>query len=152
MRNTVPLLVFSLLLVSGSLFAQPGGWNADPEQRAAQQTATMTEKLALSEAQAAKIQEINLKYAHKMKEARDSAAGDREAMRATMGVLREEQDAELKTMLTDEQWQQWIAYREELRANRGNFGPGDRPAPPPRDSTGTSKKNRKKNPEEPNGQ
>ncbi len=103
-----------------SLNAQRGGgmgW--DPEKRAEQQTANMTEKLSLSEAQSAKVKEINLKYAQKMKEARENATGDREAMRASMVAMRDEQDKELQTVLTEEQWQQWVKFRDEQKENRG---------------------------------
>ena len=150
MRTTIKMLVLTLLLTAGyfiNLSAQPGGgWNADPEQRATQQTATMTEKLALSEAQSTKVKEINLKYANKMKEAREKAAGDRDAMRTTMGAIRQEQDAELQTALTEDQWKQWTAYRDEMRANRGNFGPGNAPATdkPAGNSDKPNKKDKKK--------
>lgn len=151
MRTTVKMLALTLLLSAGlfiSLNAQPGGgnWNADPEQRANQQTALMTEKLSLSEAQSAKVKEVNLKYANKLKEAREKAGGDREAMRATVGTIRQEQDAELQTVLTEEQWKQWVAYREESRGSRGNFGPGNPPPSdkPAGDSDQPKKKDKKK--------
>ena len=157
MRTTFKIFAFIALFTAGfagALLAQPGGgWNADPEQRANQQTATMTEKLALSDAQSAKAKEINLKYANKMKEARANANGDREAMRGTMTTLRQEQDKELQTIMTDEQWQQWVKYRDEQRANRGSFGPGnDQPGPPP--DNGNGKKSKKKQPasDDPNKQ
>lgn len=159
MRTTVKMLVLTLLLSAGrfiSMNAQPGGgnWNADPEQRATQQTALMTEKLALSEAQSAKVKEINLKYANKIKEAREKAAGDREAMRATVGTIRQEQDTELKTVLTEEQWKQWVTYREESRGSRGNFGPGTPPPSdkPAGDSDQPKKKDKKKKSDTPDQQ
>ena len=149
MHTTIKIFALALLFSAGlaaSLSAQPGNWNADPEQRATQQTAQMTEKLSLSEAQSAKVKEINLKYANKMKEAREKSAGDREAMRGAIGSIRQEQDAELQTVLTEDQWKQWVAYREEFRNNRGSFGP--KPATPA-DSTATGsdvpkKKDKKK--------
>ena len=147
MRTTILLALF-LALGAFALQAQPGGRNMSPEQRAEQQTAQMTEKLSLSEAQAGKVGEINLKYAKKMQEAREAADGDWEAIRATMGTIRTEQEKELQTVLTEEQWQQWTKYREEQRANRGNWGRdnapgGDKPAPPA-DPEKTPKKDKKK--------
>lgn len=150
MRTTIKIIALALLFSAGPgarLSAQPGGgWNADPEQRATQQTAMMTEKLSLSEAQSGKVKEINLKYANKMKEAREKSAGDREAMRGAIGTIRQEQDAELQTVLTEEQWQQWVAYREEFRNNRGGFGPGNPPPSdkPASDSDKPKKKDKKK--------
>lgn len=134
MKKTFKLLMVATFILAGlaAVQAQPGGegMGRDPEKRAEQQTATMTEKLSLSEAQTAKVKEINLKYATKIKEVRDNAGGDREAMRAAMTALRDEQDKELKAVLTDEQWQQWVKIREEQRRNRGGFGgekPGEKP-------------------------
>lgn len=145
------LIAFCMLGVAPVSQAQPGGgWNADPEQRATQQTATMTAQLSLSDAQSNKVKEINLKYANKMKDARANANGDRDAMRGTMTAIREEQDKELQQVMTDEQWQQWVKYRDEQRANRGNFGPGNnQPGPPPDDNTG--RKPNKKNKPAPDG-
>ena len=122
MRNIIQSLL-CLLFVAGSIAAvqaQPGrgGMGMDPEKRAEQQTAAMTEKLSLSEAQSAKVKEINLKYAQKAKEMRDNASGDREAMRASMVAMRQEQEKELQTVLTEEQWQQWLKIREEQKENR----------------------------------
>ncbi len=124
----------ALFLMGGiALYAQPGGGGRamNPEQRAEQQTAQMTEQLALSEAQAGKVQEINLKYAKQAQEAREQADGDREAMRDKMTTMRQEQDKELQTVMTQEQWQKWAAFREEQRANRGNWGDGSRPKTEP---------------------
>jgi len=126
MRTFFQSFLLAFLVTGGfaAAQAQPGGMGMgmDPEKRAEQQTATMTEKLSLSEAQTAKVREINLKYANKMKEARDKADGDREAMRATMTTLRSEQDKELQTVLTEEQWQQWLKIREEMKNNRPGWG------------------------------
>ncbi len=125
MRTLLQSFLLAFLTAGGFAAAQAqpgGGMGMDPEKRAEQQTATMTEKLSLSEAQTAKVKEINLKYANKMKEARDNAGGDRETMRATMTTLRGEQDKELQTVLTEEQWQQWLKIREEMKNNRPGWG------------------------------
>ena len=141
------VIAFFTLGLSAAVLAQPGGgWNSDPEQRATQQTVAMTAQLSLSDAQSAKVKEINLKYANKMKEAREKATGDRDAMRATMTTIRQEQDKELQTVMTEEQWQQWVKYRDEQRANRGNFGPDNKqPGPPPDDNTNNKKGKKSKN-------
>ncbi|MEQ1746840.1 MAG: hypothetical protein ABMA02_15515 [Saprospiraceae bacterium] len=135
MKKAIKFSLIALAVLAGStIFAQPPGGPGDgrmmnSEQRAEQQTALMTEKLSLSEAQAAKVKETNLKYAKKGQEAREKADGDREAMRETMMAIRQEQDKELQTMLTQEQWEQWLKAREEMRGNRGNWG-GERPPKP----------------------
>lgn len=153
MTNLRKMFFLALLLLAGmSLQAQPGGGGRDmnPEQRAERQTTQMKQDLALSDAQAAKVQEINLKYANKAKEAREKADGNWEGMRETMTAMRQEQDKELQTVLTQEQWQQWSKLVEERRANRGDMGRGNRPgtekAPPPSDDKGKkSKKDKNKN-------
>jgi hypothetical protein len=120
----------------------------DPAERAEKQTAQMTEKLSLSDAQAGKVKEINLKYADKMKAAREEADGDWSSMREKMGAMRADQDKELQTVLTEEQWVQWDRYRTEQRANRGGMGRGDQPdgkaAPADTDGGKKAKKGKKK--------
>lgn len=152
MKNTIKLLTMALLLLGGYVLqAQPGsGRGMTAEQRAEQQTTLMTEKVTLSEAQVAKVKEINLKYANKMREARDQADGDWSAMRETMDAIRNDHDKELQTVLTKEQWTKWAEYRTQMRANRGGMGPGNQPNPdkaaPANDkSQKKSKKNKKNN-------
>ena len=49
---------------------------------------------------------------------------DREAMREEMGKIREKRDAEIKALLTDEQYKKYQAQQEEMRKNRqGGGGP-----------------------------
>ena len=60
MKNAIKFSLMGLLMLAGlTAYAQPGGGGRmmNPEQRAEQQTAQMTEKLALSDAQAAKVKE-----------------------------------------------------------------------------------------------
>ena len=130
------LSAFLFLFILINTQAQPpaGGDRPmmDPVKRAEQQTTLMTEKLSLSEAQAAKIKDINLKYAEKSKAMREANTnGDRTAMRDQMTALRTEQDAELKSMLTSDQWAAWEKVRAEQRASRGDRGNNMNQAPPP---------------------
>lgn len=136
----------ALWLSVSALLAQPGGegrW-MNPEQRAEQQTAMMKERLALSDAQAAKVLEINVKYAHQMQDARQKNEGDWEAMRTQMTTIRQAQDQELQTVLTQEQWQQWLTAREEMRERRGNWGPNAQPTPPGKDKPAPDPKGKNK--------
>ena len=116
-----------LILSSVQLEAQRGGRDMNPEARAEAQTKQMTEDLALSEAQTAKVSEVNLKYAQKMTKAREDADGDWSSMREVMTKMREEQMTELKTYLSEEQF----ATYEKLQAERRSKGQrgGDRPNP-----------------------
>ncbi len=108
--------------------AQPGGGRGgDPIQRAEMQTKMMVDSLSLSTKQGEKVKEINLKYTNKMKAARESNTdGDWEKMRATMDAIRTEQNAELKTVLTQEQYEHWQKIAESQMQRHG--GPGSAPS------------------------
>ncbi len=145
MKYILKLALSALLFLVFSINIQaqpPGGGERptmDPVKRAEKQTAMMTEQLTLSEAQATKVHEINLKYAEQSKTMRE-ANTDRSAMREQMTALRTAQDAELKTMLTSDQWAAWEKIQAEQRANRGEWDkkkdkdksqtPPPAPAPP----------------------
>jgi hypothetical protein len=114
------LLFFTTQLTSQGY----GGRSIDPAQLADRQTADMVDSLALSDAQASKVAEVNLKYAKKMQEMRSSAEVDRSQMREIMMKVRAERVEEMKTYLTDKQHAKWLMIEEERRANRGQ---GNRP-------------------------
>lgn len=114
------LIITTVLFVTAFTIAQaqPGqgrGFNGTPEERAERQTADLKEKLTLSEAQAAKVKAVNLKYAEKMEAMRQDTTSGREAMRAKMQTLRAEKQAEIKPFLTAEQFAQY----EKMEAERG---------------------------------
>lgn len=114
----------------------PGGRSGDPIQRAEMQTKMMIDSLSLSTKQGEKVKEINLKYANKQKDARAANAdGGWEKMRATMDALRTEQNAELKTMLTQEQYDRWQKIAEAQWQRRGG--------PPADGEKGKGKKDKK---------
>jgi hypothetical protein len=113
------VLIMLLILSATFTFAQRGERGGDPTERAKEQTVEMTEKLSLSTKQAEKVGEINLKYANKLKEARDANPdGDWSAMRETMMQIRQEQNAELKNVMTAAQFEQWEKILEERRNQR----------------------------------
>ena len=118
--NSLIIVMLSVLLPQ-VLFAQPGRGRS-PEQRAQRQTQLMTDSLALSEAQTAKVGEVNLKYAKKMQEIRKSADGDYTAMREMMQSMRKEQQTELNKYLTAEQAAKWETIEAQLRERRGRRG------------------------------
>jgi len=148
MYKTIKILLMLLFAggVVATLHAQPGG-GMSPEERAEWQAKTMTDSLGLSEAQSNKVREIGLKYGKKMQEARAAAEGDWESMRGTMQAIRDEQDKELQTVMTQEQWQKWELVRANMRGNRGNSnrqGEGSgKPAGPPEDGKSKNKKKSK---------
>ncbi len=123
---SIVMLLFALVLTS-TINAQ-GRFNIDPKEAAEKQTETMTKSLALSEAQAAKVQEVNLKYAEKRQELFRSQRDDRSQMRSAMREMNTARMAELKKFLTAEQYTKYEEVQAEERKNRRGKR-GKRPAP-----------------------
>ena len=107
-----------------------GAPDLDPAQAAERQTARMAEKLTLTEAQRTKVQAIHLNYARQMQAARPApgaAETDRAAAKAKMDSLRTAKQAELKAVLSPEQWAAWEkAGREGRGKHGGKKGKGSR--------------------------
>ena len=111
--------------------AQPRGERAErdrgerkrpsPEERQKRQD-EMYAQLNLSEAQKIKVEEINTNYQTKMRTMRENNDGGREAMRASMMKMREEQNAELKNVMTAEQFDKYLKIQESQKGRRGGRG------------------------------
>jgi|GEM_PF-3572203 len=112
--NSFLLLSFNYLHAQG--FGRGQGLSA--EERADRQTTSMAKQLSLSEAQMAKVKEVNLQFANKMREARSNSNGDRSKMRETMLSLRDEHKAEIKKYLTSEQFENWEKFEAQQQAER----------------------------------
>jgi Spy/CpxP family protein refolding chaperone len=103
------------------MFAQQGepkggGGNASPEDRAKRLTLMMKDNLSLTAAQEPKVADINLKYAKKNEEIRKIA--DTTARRKTFQSTNKQKDAELKAILTPEQFKTYLKLAEEMKARR----------------------------------
>jgi Spy/CpxP family protein refolding chaperone len=96
------------------------------EERVKQQTEQMVKDLNLTEDQIPTVEKINQKYAEKMETVRDQNQGNRENMRSEMRQLFEDRDAELKKVLTNEQFEIYKKKQEERRAQRRNKRGGGR--------------------------
>ncbi len=86
-----------------------------PQERANIQTAFLAKKLGLSPEDAQKVGAVNLKYAEK---AEPVIQGD-DGMFAKARQMREiqgEKDAELKTVLSPQQYEAYEAAKDELKA------------------------------------
>jgi Spy/CpxP family protein refolding chaperone len=134
MKSRIRPIALLLALLPLGAWAQPGSGRPpmDPAAMAARQTQMMSDSLGLSEEQKSQVEEINLRYANKMGEIRQTYAGDMENMRLEMMVLRDEKDAELKKVLSKDQQKKWRAIQMRMRGP-GGFGPGGPPpgGPPP---------------------
>lgn len=121
------LVLFAILFASVGM-AQNRMSNFDPKEMAKRQTDELTKALSLNKDQEKKVLDLNLKAAEKMSALRDEAmngGGDRDAMREKMMKSREEQNKEMKKILTEAQYKKYEKYLEERRGGmRGQGGPG----------------------------
>ncbi len=124
MKQTFPFLFLLIILVSTNMSAQKGNNGQD---RVKQQTEQMIKNLELNEEQAKKVTEINERYAEEGKKIRNESSGDRESMRSSMKELNELRNAELKEILTKEQFDKHIEQQKQMREQRRkNRGKGNK--------------------------
>jgi Spy/CpxP family protein refolding chaperone len=98
-------VVMSLLLSSSGLFAQGQWQKKTPEERAENQTHWMQKNLNLNNDQARKVHDIILKYAS---QAEDAPRGQRQTIMAN-------KDADLKSVLSADQFQQYQAHEQQMK-------------------------------------
>jgi hypothetical protein len=104
------LIISALVFVSHSLSAQM----PSASERAMKQTNWMKSALKLTDDQATKVQDINLKYANKMDELHKSAATKDQKM-ASMKTDEAAKDAEIKAVLNDSQYKTYLQKKEEMK-------------------------------------
>lgn len=96
-----------------------------------QDLTAMVEQLNLTDEQAVTFKAIKEKYATQFRELRQSAGGDRQAMRTKMESLRANENKEVAAVLNAEQLKAYTTLLEEQAANRpqrrGRAGGGGRP-------------------------
>ena len=119
MRTTLRSIA-GAALVAAVLCAAPGRAadldalkDTTPAERAKAQTAMMKVKLGLSDAEAAKVAPINLKYATKMEPIIKGPKLPLMKMRDAREV-EGQKEAELKTVLTADQFTKFEASKEEM--------------------------------------
>jgi protein CpxP len=98
----------------------------DPERR----TKMMTERLGLSDAQAAQVKAIFEDERTKAQALMADQSGDRQTMRPKMEAIRKDSEVRIAAVLTPDQKAKW----EEMRARERERGPGGPPpagTPPP---------------------
>lgn len=109
-------LLFSLMLISGLAVAQPQGGNRG--NMMGRQMEWMKKELALTPEQTTKIEAINQGFFEKVRGLREKYQSDREAMRSEIMKLSKDRDLEYQKVLTDEQYQKLVKYREEMMQKR----------------------------------
>ncbi len=85
-----------------------------PEERAAVLTEMMKAKLSLSDSQLSQVRDINLKYAKKMQPILEGSERPLREM-WEMKEVNQDKEAELKKVLTPEQFQHYLASKAEMR-------------------------------------
>ena len=123
----IGLLMMVLFIAVSFAKAQPG--NFDPEAMIKRQVDGIVEACELSKDQATKVEAIIRKgNEQRMQMFQDMGqGGDREAMREKMNKMRDDQNAEIKKLLTADQSKKYDKYLEEQaarRRERGGFGGG----------------------------
>ena len=114
LRARIAVWFAAALLIGSAAPAQERLANSTPEMRAKIQTEFMTKKLGLKADQIPKVQEINLKYAQKMEPVLKGNEGPLVKMRAAKAID-QDKEAELGKVLSKEQYQQYLASKEEMR-------------------------------------
>lgn len=119
-------LLFVMIFATVTVAQNRGMGNFDPKERAKSQTDELTKVLDLNKDQQQKVLDLQLKSAEEMTAMRQemmNGGGDRDAMREKMTKSREELNAAMKKILTDDQYKKYEKYLEERRNMRGG-GPG----------------------------
>jgi len=86
----------------------------DAADRSASLTDWMTTNLKLTDEQVPKVQDINVKYANMVDALRNSSQGKKQKM-ATLKNYDASKDKELKEVLTDDQFQTYLAKKDEMK-------------------------------------
>ncbi|TNF40131.1 MAG: hypothetical protein EP310_09475 [Bacteroidetes bacterium] len=117
----IGFLMIALLLGAMVSFGQ--NWqNATPEEMAKRQTEQIKEKCGLDKDQEKKVYELSLKSSKEMAKLRSEmqgGGGPNEGMREKMMKMREDQNKEMKKILSADQYVKYEKYLEERRAQRG---------------------------------
>ena len=118
------LFVASILLFSNCTNAQqvqrPGG---DPVSMADKQTSEMISPLDLTQDQTNKVKEINLKYIKKTQQLREQLRGNKSTAQTLRTTLNNEKNAEMKLVLTEDQYKKYESMMVEIGSRgRGNGG------------------------------
>jgi periplasmic protein CpxP/Spy len=134
MKNKLKQILFAgAMLMAPFAMAQDGGerHHKDPRAVADMRTKKMVEHLSLTPEQTERVQAINLRHAEQMNTLRTQHQNDMEARKAAMIKAREDQDTELKQVLTPEQAARMDAMQDERRQRAEEKGmerrKGDQP-------------------------
>ena len=122
----ISFLLAALLMMGGMVMAQGprrGGQDMDPKTRAERMTERMAKEYSLNEDQKQQLQDVNLAWVQKMAanqggRSKDNKAAkmtkeEREKKMAEMKKSREDYDAQLKKIMTKEQYDSYVKKQAE---------------------------------------
>jgi hypothetical protein len=123
-----------MFLFSGVIFAQEGEQGGQgrgrqrltTEERVKAQTDRMKKDFELTDAQYDSVKMINLKYAKKAEDAFKDNQKDAAKNREIFQKNREEQNKELKAVLSETQYKKYEEQQKNSRERSGNRGQGQR--------------------------
>ncbi len=125
------LILAFFLLTTGAAFAQQADEQPaqgtprpqqTPEQRATSMSERMTKGLGITDEQKTKVYNLALIKAQKSDELRASSTGDKALDRSKMKTINDAFDANLKDILTPDQYTKW----QEQRSKQGQRPPQGR--------------------------
>ena len=117
MKNIMKSVFATLLLISTTtVFAQQQMQQRTPEERAQRQTSWMQKNLGLTDEQNKKVYDIMLYHAQQADADKGMAAGPDKKM--DKKELKRDTDAELKAVLTGDQYRQYQQHVQEMKARR----------------------------------
>ncbi|KAA0992275.1 hypothetical protein [Dyadobacter aurulentus] len=120
-KHVIMTALFGLVFLSNPLFAQKVLMEKPATERAKMQTQRMATTLKLDSAQTGKVEKINLTYAQKLDPIM-LGNGSRMFKLKAVRALQSEKEAELKQVLSQEQFnqfkQQQQERKDEIRKNR----------------------------------
>lgn len=117
-------------IIFGTMVSLAQNWqNSTPEEMAKRQTDQIKEKCGINSDQEKKVYDLNLKSSKemaKLREGMQGGGGPSDELRAKMTKIRDEQNKEMKKILTADQYVKYEKYLEERRAARQQGGGGPR--------------------------
>jgi hypothetical protein len=115
-----------IALILGAMVSFGQNWqSATPEEMAKRQTEQIKEKCGLDKTQEKKVYDLSLESSKQMAKLRSEmqgGGGPNDAMREKMTKMREDQNKEMKKILTADQYVKYEKYLEERRAARQGGG------------------------------
>jgi periplasmic protein CpxP/Spy len=125
MKTTLKIAGIALIMMATVQISFAQG-RMDPSQRAQMLTQRMEQQITgLSDTQKDSIQVINNDFAKAMSDVFQNSNGDRDAMRAAMGPIRDDREKRLKAVLTDDQYKQYQDMMQNMRRNYNGGGGGN---------------------------